>query len=156
MAQGLGCSVACGILQDQGSNQCPLHWQADSYPLCHQGSPRKALVICNLDWWTWGGILRITTVVGVLKPWTKCVGLGLELTHVILPLWGRGWLPHPVFFPGRSHGQRSLVGCIPWGCKELDMTEHICMHPTRAVGERGEHLPFINKNTRAQRKERDL
>ena len=33
------CSVACGILPDQGSNPCPLHWQADSQPLRHQGSP---------------------------------------------------------------------------------------------------------------------
>ena len=32
------CSTACGILPDQGSNPCPLHWQADSQPLCHQGS----------------------------------------------------------------------------------------------------------------------
>ena len=36
---GLSYSVACGILPDQGSNPCPLHWQADSQPLCHQGSP---------------------------------------------------------------------------------------------------------------------
>ena len=34
------CSAACGILPDQGSNPCPLHWQADSQPLRHQGSPR--------------------------------------------------------------------------------------------------------------------
>ena len=27
---------------------------------------------------------------------------------------------HPVFLPGKSHGQRSLVGCSPWGCRELD------------------------------------
>ena len=27
-----------------------------------------------------------------------------------------------------SHGQRSLVGYSPWGHKELDMTEHACMH----------------------------
>ena len=33
------CSVACGIFPDQGSNPCPLHWQADSQPLRHQGSP---------------------------------------------------------------------------------------------------------------------
>ena len=39
MAHGLSCSVACGIFLDQGSNPCPLHWQADSYPLHHQGSP---------------------------------------------------------------------------------------------------------------------
>ena len=27
-ARGLICSVACGIFPDQGSNLCPLHWQA--------------------------------------------------------------------------------------------------------------------------------
>ena len=32
-------STACGILPDQGSNPCPLHWQADSQPRRHQGSP---------------------------------------------------------------------------------------------------------------------
>ena len=32
------CSVACGIFPDQGLNPCPLHWQADSQPLHHQGS----------------------------------------------------------------------------------------------------------------------
>ena len=28
----------------------------------------------------------------------------------------------PVLLPGKSHGRRSLVGCSPWGCEELDMT----------------------------------
>ena len=35
----------------------------------------------------------------------------------------REWQPIPVFLPGESHGQRSLVGYSPEGCKELDMTE---------------------------------
>ena len=35
------------------------------------------------------------------------------------------WQPTPVFFPGESHGQRSLVGYSPWGCKELDTTERL-------------------------------
>ena len=39
VAHGPSCSAACGILPDQGSNPCPLHWQADSPPLRHQGSP---------------------------------------------------------------------------------------------------------------------
>ena len=39
VAHGPSWSVACGIFPDQGSNQCPLHWQADSQPLRHQGSP---------------------------------------------------------------------------------------------------------------------
>ena len=37
------CSAACGIFPDQGSNPCPLHWQADSQPLRHQGSPHWLL-----------------------------------------------------------------------------------------------------------------
>ena len=43
VAHGPSCSAACGILPDQGSNPCPLHWQADSQPLCHQGSPHDNL-----------------------------------------------------------------------------------------------------------------
>ena len=39
VAHGPSCSVACGILPDQGSNPCSLHWQADSEPLRHQGNP---------------------------------------------------------------------------------------------------------------------
>ena len=39
MAHGPSCSAACGIFPDQGSNLCPLHWQADSQPMYHQGSP---------------------------------------------------------------------------------------------------------------------
>ena len=37
--------------------------------------------------------------------------------------WRRKWQPSPVFLPGKSHGQRSLVGYSPQGCKKLDMTE---------------------------------
>ena len=37
-AHGPSRSAACGIFPDQGSNPCPLHWQADSQPLRHQGS----------------------------------------------------------------------------------------------------------------------
>ena len=39
VADGPSCSAACGIFPDQGSIPCPLHWQADSQPLRHQGSP---------------------------------------------------------------------------------------------------------------------
>ena len=37
--------------------------------------------------------------------------------------WRRAWQPTPVFLPGESHGQRSLVGYSPWGHKESDRTE---------------------------------
>ena len=38
-------------------------------------------------------------------------------------LWRRAWQPTPVFLPGESHGQRSLVGYSPWGHREPDITE---------------------------------
>ena len=37
--------------------------------------------------------------------------------------WRRKWQPTPVFFPGESQGQRSLVGCHLWGRTESDTTE---------------------------------
>jgi len=35
----------------------------------------------------------------------------------------RQWHPTPALLPGKSHGQRSLVGCSPWGREESDTTE---------------------------------
>ena len=42
--------------------------------------------------------------------------------------WRRKGQPTPVFLPGQSHGQRSLVGYSPWGHKEWDMTERLHFH----------------------------
>ena len=38
--------------------------------------------------------------------------------------WRRKWQPIPVFLPGKSQGQRDLVGYSPWGRTELDTAEH--------------------------------
>ena len=40
----------------------------------------------------------------------------------------RQWHPTPVLLPGKSHGQRSLVGCSPWGGEESDTTEQLHFH----------------------------
>jgi len=37
--------------------------------------------------------------------------------------WRREWLPTLVFLPGEFHGQKSLAGYGPWGCKDWDTTE---------------------------------
>ena len=52
VAHKLSCSLACEIFLDQGSNLCLLHWQVDSLPLNHQGSPRiyYFLVSCLQKW----------------------------------------------------------------------------------------------------------
>ena len=60
------------------------------------------------------------------EPVCQCRTHGLDPWVEKIP-WSRKWEPTPGFLPGKSHGQRSLVGYSPWGCKELDMTEHVCV-----------------------------
>ena len=47
VTHGLSNSTLCGIFPDQGSNPCPLHWQADTYPRRHQS--------CPITYLFWGG-----------------------------------------------------------------------------------------------------
>ena len=42
--------------------------------------------------------------------------------------WRRKWWPTSVFFPGKSHEQRSPVGYSPWGCKKSDTTDQPNTH----------------------------
>ena len=55
------------------------------------------------------------------------LGVGHDLANSLslftFMLWRRKWQPTPVFLPGESHGQGTLVGCHLWGCTESDMTE---------------------------------
>ena len=52
-----------------------------------------------------------------------------DLRHRIGKIsWRRAQQPTPVFLPGESHGQRSLVGYSPWGHRELDTTEATVLH----------------------------
>ena len=46
-----------------------------------------------------------------------------EATEHTCMQWRRKWQPTPVFLPGESQGQRSLVGCHLWDRTESDMTE---------------------------------
>ena len=47
----------------------------------------------------------------------------MQETRVRKIPWRREWQPTPVFLPGESHGQRSMVGYTSWGHRESDMTE---------------------------------
>ena len=56
-------------------------------------------------------------------------GSGLFCNHIwgvffikLLFFWRRKLQPTPVLLPGKSHGQRSLVGCSPWAHKQWDRT----------------------------------
>ena len=46
-----------------------------------------------------------------------------------------------VSLPGKSHGHRSLVGCSPWGAKELGITEQLILHLSEVT-----HLDALTLN----------
>jgi len=54
--------------------------------------------------------------------------------------WRRKRQPTPVFLPGESHRERSLVGCSPGGCKESHTTEHAYVFNE---GTQGEFMFFL-------------
>ena len=58
--------------------------------------------------------------VGDRQGWISCVR---KIPWVEKIPWRRKWQPTPVFLPGESHGQRSLVGYSPQCHKESDTTE---------------------------------
>ena len=72
VAHGPSCSAACGIFPDQGSNPCPLHWQADSQSLCHPGSPwayfLEGRIEINCGLWS-RLILPFTGGVAIARVW---------------------------------------------------------------------------------------
>ena len=72
----------------------------------------------------------------ILYPETLPRLLNFVILYILYIFWRRQWHPTPVFLPGMSHGQRSLVGCSPWGREESDMTERLHFHFSLAcIGE---------------------
>ena len=64
---------------------------------------------------------------GGLELWGGIFGLFLlsqacDMSDSLETYWRRKWKPTPVFLPGESQGQRSLVGYGPQGYKQLDPT----------------------------------
>ena len=95
VAHGLRCSETCGIFQDQGSNLCLLHWQADSLPLSYQGRTRTSLLTLKLP----------DCAVS-----SSCISLGLSFLFcnvaiTTVPTWGK--------FPGCPE-LRTPVFSLPW------------------------------------------
>ena len=67
----------------------------------------------------------------------------------------RQWHPTPVLLPGKSHGQRGLVGYSPQGCKELEMTKQLNnktkyngFHPMSSLHDISEDI--LQKNLKSQ------
>ena len=56
---------------------------------------------------------------------TKRRGTRDQIANMCWSIAEKAMAPTPVLLPGKPHGQRSLIGYRPWGCKELDMTERL-------------------------------
>ena len=114
VAHGLSCSAECGILLDQGLILCPLHWQADSYPLYHQGIPSRmqilrrhssahnATLFPQIVDWTAESYRSSETFLRLLA--TKC--LGSHFTSKFMGFRGLFLSEPSVFVPNRDK-----VGC---------------------------------------------
>ena len=75
--------------------------------------------------------MGFSVVSAVKNPLTKQEFDKFDLWFGKIP-WRRKWQPTPVFLPGKSHGQRSLVGFSPWGRKRvghnlMNKPQHACM-----------------------------
>ena len=51
-----------------------------------------------------------------------------KIRYIYMHKWRRKWQPTLILLPGKSHGQRSLVGCSLWGRWGSDMTERLHFH----------------------------
>ena len=71
----------------------------------------------KIPWMEEPGRLQSTGLRRVGHNWATSLSL-LTFMH-----WRRKWQPTPVFLPGESQGQGSLVGCRLWGHTEPDTTE---------------------------------
>ena len=101
--------MACGISLDQESNPCPLHWQADSYPLDHQGSPLTDF-LC--------GWCAVCALYCILLPTPTCQHLKVLLSSRILP-------PAPT----AARGARRVVEALVHVCRETGVSEEAGCSP---------------------------
>ena len=80
-------------------------------------APHSSTLAWKIPWTEEPGGLQSMGSLGVGHDWATSLSL-FTFMH-----WRRKWQPTPVFLPGESQGQQSLVGCRLWGRTESDMTE---------------------------------
>ena len=123
-----------GIFPTQGLNLDLLHWQVDSLPLSHLGSPIIKVDNFNKNYIE---ILGYTVFLVIRKSRDSQVALVVKNPPAnARDVRDVGSIPGLGRCPGEGHGnplqysclenlhgQRSLMGPNPWSCKELDTTD---------------------------------
>lgn len=115
---GFSCSAPCAIFADQGLNPWPLHWQVNSYPLDHQGSPESNIL--NVHWFQStevinGGdrVLGVALLITGGAFWRQAAGTRQAAhgdgTSVCLLCGGGGGLLPSVLFPFPLFWQQRLI-----------------------------------------------
>ena len=80
-------------------------------------APHSSTLAWKIPWIEKPGRLQSMGSPRVRHDWATSLSL-----FTFMP-WRRKWQPTPVFLPGESQGQGSLVGCCLWGHTESDTTE---------------------------------
>ena len=95
-------------------------WWCPRIESCVVGRGCLLWPVCSLG----KSLLAFALIHSIFQGWI-CLLIQVFLDFLLLHSQRRQWHPTPVLLPGKSHGWRSLVGCSPWSCEELDTTERI-------------------------------
>ena len=125
VAHGPSCSAACGIIPDQGSNPRPLHWQADSQPLRHQGSPQIYFLNPTLSYKIGIGLL-----VSKVFVFDYC---NYETAHTLLNIIGFAQL------------YLDIIPDLTSTLKNLSVASHYLQDKTQAAYAAGNTSPFVSQ-----------
>ena len=95
----------------------PVDFIYTSIDTCYRNKSHSSTLAWKIPWTEEPGRLQSMGSLGVGHNWTTSLSL-FTFMH-----GRRKWQPTPVFLPGESQGQGSLVGCRLWGHTESDTTE---------------------------------
>ena len=126
-------------------------WMCSSLPMRRKRLLHESITIILLKLTifscAWYGYTHWLTLI-----WTSLVAqivknsLAMQESQVQSLKWqdtlGRKWQPTPVFLPGEFHGQWSLAGYSPWGCKEMDITEWVSLNINMVIHSSSKYMPF--------------
>ena len=110
--------LGCNLKNDR---MISVHFQGKPFNITvfqvYAMATHSSTLVWKIPWMEEPGRLQSMGSLGVGDDWVTSLSVFTFMN------WRRKWQPTPVFLPGESQGQGSLVGCHLWGHTELDTTE---------------------------------